>query len=118
MQDCEFEANMGGDRVGEEVDKRVSSKGWICNITAKATESNKEARIFQCSNWILQHVIFKDTSLYSAKDQYGVMMSQLLSYSVSGKNPHDDVPDTFSNFALKIKNKDRVQKTVIMKSPI
>lgn len=29
------------------------------------------------------------------------MMSQLVSYSVSGKNPHDDVTDTFSNFAIR-----------------
>jgi predicted phage terminase large subunit-like protein len=118
MQDCEFESNMGGDRVAEEVNKRIENKGWICNITTKATESNKEARIFQCSNWILQHVVFKDNSLYSAKEQYGVMMSQLLSYSVSGKNPHDDVADVFSNFALRIMGKNRIRKTVIMKSPI
>jgi ribosomal protein S6 len=117
MQDCEFESNMGGDRVAEEVKKRAESKGWICNITCKATESNKEARIFQCSNWILQHIVFKSTSLYTPKEQYGVMMSYLLSYSVSGKNLHDDVPDVFSNFALKIKSKDRIKKAEIKKSP-
>jgi predicted phage terminase large subunit-like protein len=118
MQDCEFESNFGGDRVGEEIDKRVLNKGWICNITAKATETNKEARIFQCSNWVLQHVVFKDSSLYAPKDQYGVMMAQLLSYSVSRKNPHDDVPDVFSNFALRIRGKNRIKKTIIRRSPI
>lgn len=60
VQECEFERNAGGDRVAMEVNKRVESKGWICNITDTPTETNKEARIFQCSNWILQHVIFKD----------------------------------------------------------
>lgn len=101
MQDCEFESNQGGDRVAMEVSKRVEEKGWICNITDVPTESNKEARIFQCSSWILQHVVFKDRSLYNAKDQYGVMMSMLLRYSVSGKNVNDDVPDVFSNFSLR-----------------
>lgn len=114
MNECDFERNAGGDRVAMEVNKRVEEKGWICNITDTPTESNKEARIFQCSNWILKHVIFKDKSLYTAKEQYGIMMNQLLGYSVSGKNKNDDVPDVFSNFALRMNSKERVRKTVIM----
>lgn len=101
VQECEFERNAGGDRVALEVNKRVEQKGWICNITDVPTETNKEARIFQCSNWILQHVIFKDPSLYSPKEPYGVMMSLLKRYSVSGGKQLDDVPDVFSNFAIR-----------------
>lgn len=72
VQECEFERNAGGDRVAMEVNKRVESVGWICNITDTPTETNKEARIFQCSNWILQHIIFKDASLYKAfEEKYG-----------------------------------------------
>ena len=41
-------------------------------------------------------------------------MNQLLGYSVSGKNKNDDVPDVFSNFALRMNAKERVRKTVIM----
>lgn len=117
MQDCEFESNMGGDRVAEEVKKRVEKKGWVCNITDKATESNKEARIFQCSNWILQHIIFKDRSLYTAQEDYGVMMSELMRYSVSGKNLNDDVPDVFSNFSLKVNTVKRNKQAKVIKSP-
>lgn len=118
MQDCEFESNAGGDRVAEEVKKRVEEKGWICNIRSVPTETNKEARIFQCSNWILQHVKFKDKSMYTPKSQYGIMMAQLLSYSVSGKNPQDDVADVFATFALRIKKAAARRQTIIMKSPI
>lgn len=118
MQDCVFESNAGGDRVAEEVQKRVEEKGWICNIRSMATETNKEARIFQCSNWILQHVKFKDKSMYAPKSQYGVMMAQLLSYSVSGKNANDDVADVFATFALRIKKGNGRRKTIIMPSPI
>lgn len=102
VQECEFERNAGGDRVAMEVNKRVEGKGWICNITDTPTETNKEARIFQCSNWILQHVIFKDPQLYTPKEPYGIMMGLLKQYSVSGKKQLDDVPDVFSNFALRI----------------
>lgn len=118
MQDCDFEANQGGDRVANEVKKRVEEKGWLCNISDTATETNKEARIFQCSSWVLQHIVFKDRSLYEPKSDYAEMMSWLLKYSVSGKNLHDDVPDVFSNFALRMKRGNRVKKTVIMSSPI
>lgn len=118
VQECEFERNAGGDRVAMEVNKRVESVGWICNITDTPTETNKEARIFQCSNWILQHIIFKDSSLYKPNEPYGIMMSLLKQYSVSGKKQLDDVPDVFSNFALRMTKGNRIKKTVIMSSPI
>lgn len=118
VQECEFERNAGGDRVAMEVNKRVESVGWICNITDTPTETNKEARIFQCSNWILQHIIFKDSSLYKPNEPYGVMMSLLKQYSVSGKKQLDDVPDVFSNFALRMTKGNRIKQTVIMSSPI
>lgn len=105
VEDCEFEGNSGGDRVSLEVDKRVLEKGWICNISSRMTETNKEARIYQCSNWILQHVVFKDKKLYTPKEPYGVMMSLLAQYSTSGKKQLDDVPDTFANFALRIQRR-------------
>lgn len=117
VQECEFERNAGGDRVAMEVNKRVESKGWICNITDTPTETNKEARIFQCSSWILQHVIFKDSSKYTPKEPYGVMMSLLKQYSVSGKKQLDDVPDVFSNFALRMTKGNRVAKVEATANP-
>ncbi len=118
VQECEFERNAGGDRVAMEVNKRVESKGWICNITDVPTETNKEARIFQCSSWILQHIIFKDESLYTPKEPYGIMMSLLKQYSVSGKKQLDDVPDVFSNFALRVQKKERKHQTRVISSPV
>ena len=117
VQECEFERNAGGDRVAMEVNKRVQEKGWICNITDVPTETNKEARIFQCSSWILQHVVFKDESLYSPKEPYGIMMSLLKRYSVSGKKQLDDVPDVFSNFALRMTKKNRTAKAEAVTNP-
>lgn len=110
VQECEFERNAGGDRVAMEVNRRVEQVGWICNITDTPTETNKEARIFQCSSWILQHVIFKDSSLYKPNEPYGVMMSLLTRYSASGKKQLDDVPDVFSNFAVRMTKANRLAK--------
>lgn len=117
VQECEFERNAGGDRVAMEVNKRVESKGWVCNITDTPTETNKEARIFQCSSWILQHVIFKDETLYTPREPYGVMMTLLKQYSVSAKKQLDDVPDVFSNFSLRITRGNKVAKVEAAVNP-
>ena len=117
MNSCDFERNAGGDRVALEVNKRVSEMGWICNITDTPTETNKEARIYQCSNWIKQHILFKDKSMYSPKSDYGTMMSLLVSYSVSGKNPVDDVPDCFATFALRVTKGNRTAKVEAVANP-
>lgn len=104
MQQCEFESNNGGDRVALEVNKKVEEKGGRCNITTKYTRSNKETKIMVNADWVKKHVLFKDKELYRPKDDYGRMMSFLLSYSVAGKNLHDDVPDGLASFALFAQN--------------
>lgn len=100
MQQCEFESNNGGDRVSYEVNKRVEEKGGRCNITDKPTVTNKETRIIVNADWVKKHCLFKNKEDYKPKEDYGIMMSWLLAYSVVGKNVHDDVPDGFANFAL------------------
>jgi len=100
MQRCEFESNAGGDRLAKNVAERVKAKNGRCSITTKPTETNKETRIIVNSNWVKEHMFFKDKSLYSRQSDYGKFMNMMLSYSVSGKNPHDDVPDALANFTL------------------
>ena len=100
MQRCEFESNAGGDRLAFNVTKKVKEMGGRCSITTKPTETNKETRIIVNSNWVKEHILFKDKSLYTRQSDYGRFMNMLLSYSVAGKNKHDDVPDALANFAL------------------
>ena len=113
MQQCEFESNNGGDRVSYEVNKRVEELGGRCNITDKATETNKETRIIVNADWIKKHVLFRAKENYKPKSDYGIMMEWLLCYSLVGKNPHDDVPDGLSNFALYVTKKNTIRKTTI-----
>ena len=112
MQQVEFEANNGGDRVAFEVDKLVKERGGRCNITSKHTETNKETRIIVNADWIKKNVIFRDESQYTAKSDYGVFIRWLLSYSVAGKNAHDDVPDCLANFALYVTRQVSAKVTV------
>jgi hypothetical protein len=104
MQQCEFETNNGGGRVAYEVAELVKEKNGRCNITDKFTNSNKETKIIVNADWVKKHVLFKDKSMYTGKEDYGVMMSWLKRYSVKGKNLHDDVPDGLASFALYVTN--------------
>ena len=114
MQQVEFESNAGGDRVAFEVDKLVKNSLGRCHITTKPTETNKETRIIVNADWVKRHCLFKDKSLYPAKSDYGVFMSWLLSYSVAGRNVHDDIPDCMANFALYVTRKANVRRTTII----
>ncbi len=113
MQQCQFESNNGGSRVAYEVNKLVEEKGGRCNITSQVTTSNKETKIIVNADWVKKHVLFKDKSMYKPKENYGVMMSFLLSYSVKGKNEHDDVPDGFAQLALFTTNMYGTKATII-----
>lgn len=104
VHQCQFESNNGGSRVAYEVNKLVEQKGGRCNITSKVSTGNKETKIIVNADWVKKHVLFKDKSLYKPKDDYGKMMAFLLSYSVRGKNDHDDVPDGFAMFAIFVTN--------------
>ena len=117
MQQCEFESNSGGDRVSYEVNQRVEKKGGRCNITDKPTETNKETRIIVNADWVKKHVLFRDKDDYKPKDDYGIMMTWLLTYSVVGKNPHDDVPDGMANFALFVTKGPRTAKVEAIENP-
>lgn len=116
MQQCEFETNNGGDRVAENVVKEIEGQ-CDCNITTKYTTQNKETKIIVNADWVKKHVLFKDKTMYTPKSDYGTSMRFLLSYTVKGKNSHDDVPDGLANFALFTQNL-LGKETVIMDSPI
>lgn len=117
MQQCEFESNSGGDRVSYEVNKLVEEKGGRCNITDKPTETNKETRIIVNADWVKKHVLFRDKENYKPKDDYGTMMWWLMTYSVVGKNEHDDVPDGLANFALYVTKPQKMAKAEAAQNP-
>lgn len=116
VQACQFESNAGGDRVAEEVSGRVKEAGGYCNITQQYTTQNKETKIIVYAPWVKEHVLFKDKSMYTANSDYGTFMGMLLSYSVAGKNPHDDPCDVLSSFA-KWKTVPEARPATVMKSP-
>ena len=99
IQMCRFESNSAGGRVAEKVQNEVKQRGGITHITTKFTTANKETKIIVNSAWVKEHCLFKDDSLYKRQSDYGRMMDMLGSYTVAGKNKHDDVPDGMAMLA-------------------
>lgn len=96
---CRFESNSAGRRVAEKIQGEVKRMGGITNITTKFTTANKETKIIVNSAWVKEHCLFLDESKYKRNTDYGQMMDMLCSYTMAGKNKHDDVPDGMAMFA-------------------
>ena len=95
---CRIESNRGGTIFAQNVEKRVKELGGMTSITTKWTQSNKETRIQVNSALVKERILFKDEQLYASDKEYRDAMTQLCTYSMVGKNKHDDVPDTLAMF--------------------
>lgn len=98
VQLSQFESNSAGGRVAQKVQEEVKAKGGRTKITTKYTTTNKETKILTNSPWVKEHCLFKDKSVVTDKE-YRKAMNSLCTYSMAGKNKHDDVPDAFAQLA-------------------
>ena len=93
---CRIESNRGGTIFAKNVQDRLKQLGGMTNITTKWTQSNKETRIQSLSGVVKERVLFKEDSVQNK--EYKSAMNQLVSYTMAGKNRHDDVPDSLAMF--------------------
>ena len=94
----QFESNSAGGRTADAINEKIKGK-CRTRITKKFTTQNKETKIIVNSGWVKEHVLIKDKSMYTPKSPYGKAVAALMSYTVAGKNPTDDVPDGMAMFA-------------------
>ena len=116
VKQCRIESNRGGTMFAQIVEKRVRELGGMTSIQTKWTQTNKDTRIQINSALVKERILFKDESFYSANREYRDMMMQLTSYSMMGKNKHDDVPDALALF-VDWQMSDRANIATIMKRP-
>ena len=91
-----FESNSAGGKIAEKVQKEVKSRGGITRITTKYSTANKATRIIVDSPFVKEHFLFKDNSVIKNNKEYKRAIGMLCSYTMAGRNAHDDVPDAFS----------------------
>lgn len=101
---CTFESNNAGSYFARDVSEILTNRNYVCNIRTKRTISNKQTRIEFASDSILKNFYFKDPSLYTRNSQYAEFMKQVITYTRSGKVPHDDAPDSLSLLENELRN--------------
>lgn len=94
-----FESNSAGGKIAEKVQKEVKTRGGITRITTKYSTANKATRIIVDSPFVKEHFLFKDNSIIKNNKEYKRALGMLCSYTMAGRNAHDDVPDAFSMLA-------------------
>ena len=101
-----FEANNGGDFYARDVSEILKAHDYKCNITTSRapTNTSKLSRIVQHAPAVKEWY-FRDKSLYSPEEMYGVFMSQLTSFVQTGKSPHDDAPDSMAGLATLLRKR-------------
>lgn len=96
---CQFESNSAGGRVAEKIREELKKKGGITHITTKYTTANKETKIIVNSPFIKDHFLFRDKSTYDKKSEYAEFIKLLCTYTIAGRNKHDDAPDALAMLA-------------------
>ena len=99
---------------GEGVEEILKQKGYKCNIittTKHFTGTGKEQRIFDKAPEIRERMVF----LRQRGKEYELFMQNVFSFSIIGKNKHDDAPDSLAmamSFVTVGENKVEVRKRI------
>ena len=93
-----FESNSAGGRVAQTVQEMIKAQGGKTKLTTKFTTQNKETKIIMASPFVKEHFVFKDDSVVKDKE-YRRFMNMVCSYTMAGKNKHDDPVDALAMLA-------------------
>ena len=123
-----FEANAGGEGYKDEVEQELKKKGYKTNLVSKfaqqmilstgghaaKTHQRKEQRIWDNAEEI-RKFYFRDIGCQS--QEYRKFMTNLYSFTMTGKNKNDDSPDSLASLAVFLRRGSGVVQTQIINSP-
>lgn len=99
-----FESNNAGEYYSRDVDALVRSMGGKTSIQTKRTISKKLTRIELASDAIKKRFFFRHMSKIEPGSPYALFMREVTTFTRTGKNKHDDAPDSLSLLENKIRN--------------
>ena len=111
-----FESNQGGEGYKDDIDRQLKEKyNYKMTLVSKyaPTRVRKEQRIWDNAPTIRQF-IFRDTGCRSP--QYRKFMTNLYSFTINGKNKHDDAADSLSQLSDFINNGSVVKTARILEN--
>lgn len=81
----------------QNIEKILESKGaFFCEIREKFNIENKGVRITDQSHLIQKKLVFPTKDKYPAQSDVGKFMNNLTLYNSTGRNQHDDAPDSLA----------------------
>ena len=94
-----FEKNNGGDGYKDDIQRLLDQKGIKINILSAfaSNQMAKETKIFEHAPEI-KEIYFLDSDIRSV--EYNKAMQNLTSFTIKGKNRHDDVPDALAEICI------------------
>lgn len=95
----DVEMNNGGNYYAEGIDTEIKKLGGNTSIRMFFTGNNKTVKIITYSDFIQKQFIFKDKSKYAPNSEYAKFMKDVFSWTQTGKNSHDDAPDSLAMLA-------------------
>lgn len=111
---CDFEINNGGNYFATDVHKILKDKyNAETRIRMFNTTSNKVVKIITYSDFVKKNFYFKDESCYSVNSEYYKFIKELLKFSQTGKNKHDDAPDAVAMLAEMIEGFRRAEVKIL-----
>ena len=124
-----FEANAGGEGYKDEVEGKLKEQGYQTNLTSKYAQQmilnngghapksavRKEQRIWDNAENI-RKFYFLDTGYQNA--EYRKFMNNVYSFTMTGKNKHDDAPDSLASLAVFLKNGSGVGTATATQNPL
>lgn len=115
VQQAQFESNVAGGKMAQVVQERINAEGGITSITTKWTQSHKETKIQMNAPWVKTHCLFRADDIIQGKQwqEYRLFLRQLCTYSMRGKNKHDDAPDSMAQLAIWRTKASNVQKVTL-----
>lgn len=123
-----FEANNGGEGYKDEVNAKLEERGKQINLVSKFAQqmilstgahapksaARKEQRIWDNAEDI-RKFYFRDNGYQNS--EYRKAMNNLYGFTMTGKNKHDDAPDSLAALAVFLKRWSGSKPTRIIKSP-
>lgn len=109
----DIEMNNGGDFYAKTVDERIKDLGGTTSIRVFFTNQNKGVKIITYSDFIKKHFIFKHPDTYSTNSDYAKFMANVFSWTQTGRNKHDDAPDSLAMLAQLVQDLTRQSITIL-----
>lgn len=116
---CDFELNNGGNYFATDVSKLLKDKyNADTRIRLFNTTTNKITKIITYSDFVKKNFYFKDKSCYTINSEYYKFMQELLKFSQTGKNKHDDAPDAVAMLAEMIEGFRRAEVKILSRKDL